>query len=99
MKTISASQRFAFAAAFAVTLGCIGCEHFQPSNDLQKKPIPPASIGAASSGIGGSGGDSADTRAVGTVATGEGNSDETQTGVTPATAVPRPYTATGSGTH
>ena len=101
MTTIPVSLRFASGAAVLTFLAAaVGCSHFQPepASDQTKRPIPLASVGAASSGIGGPGGDSADTRAVGTVATGEGNSDSVKSGVQPVTATPRPYrTGSSSG--
>ena len=98
MKTTFASLRFASGAAvLTLTLfAAVGCSHFQRETDSTKRPIPPASVGVASSGIGGPGGASMDTRAVGTVATGEGNDDSIRSGVAPVAATPRPY-HTGAG--
>ena len=97
MKTNFASLRFASGAAvLTLALAVVGCSHFQRETDPAKRPIPPASVGAASPGIGGPGGDSMDTRAVGTVATGEGNDDSVRSGVAPVTATPHPY-RTGQG--
>ncbi len=66
-------------------------------NAPNRRRIPLAPVGAVSPGIGGPGGNSADTRATGTVASGEGDSP---IGVNdPASApVVAPGVAPGSGT-
>ena len=98
MKSFFVSSFFAVVTAVALGVAGAGCTHdnaaYQAPN---RRPIPLAPVGATSPGIGGPGGASADTRAIGTVASGEG---DTPVGVTePASApVVAPGVAPGSGT-
>ena len=71
-----------------LALAANGCKNGSNAT-ADRKPIPLAPVGVSSSGIGGPGGASMDTRAVGSVATGEGDQpSETQSGVTPIVATP-----------
>ena len=77
------------AAGLALALAAAaGCKNGSNAT-ADRKPIPLAGAGAASSGIGAPGGDSADTRAVGSAATGEGDQpDDVRSGVAPLTVTP-----------
>ena len=73
-------------AALAVA---VGCTNQTTASNVPKKPIPLAPVGVNSPGIGGPGGASEDTRAVGTVATGAGDEPlDVRSGVAPVTAAP-----------
>ncbi len=98
MKSIFAS--FVRPAAAVVILCAVGegCTRDDSAyNAPNRRRIPLAPVGAVSPGIGGPGGNSADTRATGTIASGEG---DTPIGVNdPASApVVAPGVAPGSGT-
>ena len=90
MKKAAASLRLPFAAALLLGFSLAGCVRDQPTGGAAGQPrrIPLAPIGAASPGIGGPGAGSADTRATGTIATGEGDTplDTPSTGNVPASA-------------
>ena len=88
MKIMLPSLRVsAGAAGLILALAVAACTH--DSTAVARKPIPLAPVGVASSGIGGPGGDSIDTRATGTVATGEGDQPlDARSGVAPVTAAP-----------
>ena len=89
MKFISVSLRLAPLAAAAVFVLAAGCTNNSTASNVPKKPIPLAPVGVNSTGIGGPGGASEDTRAVGTVATGEGDEPlDVRSGVSPVTSAP-----------
>ena len=87
----------------ALTLGaaCGGCKShdFSYSEPPDRRTQPLAPISAVSPGIGGPGGDSADTRATGTVAAGQGDRPlgVTNAGTAPISA-PGVVPANGTGT-
>ena len=88
MKTILLSLRFGAGAAMLVlALAAAACTN--SSAQASRRPIPLAPVNVSSPGIGGPGGDSEDTRATGTVATGEGDEPlDSRSGVVPVTAAP-----------
>ena len=97
MKSFFVSSFFAVAVTVALAVAGAGCTHDDTAYQApRRRAIPLAPVGATSPGIGGPGGGSADTRATGTVASGEG---DTPVGVTePASApVVAPGVAPGSG--
>ena len=98
MKFLSVFFAYPLAAALALSLVGGGCTHDYAFNQpTPRRTIPLAPTGAVGTGIGGPGGTSSDTRATGTIASGEGDSP---IGVTdPASApVVAPGVAPGSGT-
>ena len=85
MKSILICFRVVVAAA---ALTAVGCKDSSTAGE-PKRPIPLAPVGVTSPGIGGPGGDSEDTRAVGSTATGEGDAPlESLSGAAPVTAAP-----------
>ena len=84
------------AAVLILSLSAEGCTR-EDANNTPRKPIPLAPVGATSPGIGGPGGNSADTRATGTIANGEG---APSVGVTNPAGAPviAPGVSPGSGT-
>ena len=90
MKFLPAFLRFATPATMLGLLAVVtGCASVSTASNAPRKPIPLAPVGVASPGIGGPGGDSEDTRAVGSVATGEGDEPyDSRSGVAPVTAAP-----------
>ena len=99
MKSIHISPVGLLAVALAVIVFAgAGCTRDTTAyNAPRRRAIPLAPVGATSPGIGGPGGNSADTRATGTVASGEG---DTPVGVTEPASAPviAPGVAPGSGT-
>ena len=99
MKSFFASTFYLVVVAVGLGAACGGCKSsdfsYSPPPDRRAQPLAPVS--AVSAGIGGPGGNSADTRATGTVASGQG---DRPLGVTnPATApIVAPGVAPGSGT-
>ena len=89
MKFYPVSLRLApFAALLALSVAA-GCTNNSTASNIPKRPIPLAPVGVNSPGIGGPGGASEDTRAVGTVATGEGDEPlDVRSGVSPVTSTP-----------
>ncbi len=99
MKSLLLARFFPALAVLALGLAVGGCTHDFAYNDppAQHRTIPLAPVGATSPGIGGPGGNSMDTRATGTIASGEGDSP---VGVTDPAGAPviAPGVAPGSGT-
>ena len=99
MKFFLAAKFSPVAAALVLGLVTAGCTHDFAYSDPPpaRRTIPLAPVGAASPGIGGPGGNSADTRATGTVASGQGDAP---IGVTDPAEAPivAPGVAPGSGT-
>lgn len=98
MKSFHVSSFCAVAVAVVLSVASAGCTRDDSAyNAPKRRAIPLAPVGATSPGIGGPGGGSADTRATGTVASGEG---ESPMGVTQPARAPiiAPGVAPGSGT-
>ena len=98
MKLILSSCFSAVIAAAILGVTGVGCTRDNSTyQEPRRRAIPLSPVAATSPGIGGPGGASVDTRATGTVASGEG---EQPVGVTdPASApVVAPGVAPGSGT-
>lgn len=98
MKSSFASYLRPAAVVLVLCAAGAGCTRDDSTyNAPNRRRIPLAPVGAVSPGIGGPGGNSADTRATGTIASGEG---DTPIGVNaPASApVVAPGVAPGPGT-
>ena len=97
MKPILSSFFSAVIAAAILGLTGVGCTRDNTAyQEPKRRAIPLSPVGATSPGIGGPGGSSADTRATGTVASGEGDQpiDVTDPASAPVVA---PGVAPGSG--
>ena len=73
MKSFLAAPLCSIVAILAFCCSGAGCTREYTYSPPNRRPIPLAPVGVTSPGIGGPGGNSSDTRATGTIASGEGD--------------------------